>query len=134
MLLPVTAFYGSLLAAIYVYLAILVIVQRRASQVGLGDGNDRHMLQVMRAHGNFAEYVPFALVLMCIAELNGTHEILLHVCGWWLIWARLIHAYGLRHHFGVSWQRFIGTLSTFIIFLILIVANLLPLFTQPSHI
>ncbi|MCC2605540.1 MAPEG family protein [Planctobacterium marinum] len=134
MLLPITAFYGSLLAAFYLYLSVMVIVQRRSSQVGLGDGGDKHMLQVMRAHGNFVEYVPFALLLMCIAELNGTTGILLHVCGWWLIAARLMHAYGLRHHFGVSWQRFFGTLSTFIIFLILIVANLLPLYTESSRI
>ena len=123
MQVPITAFYGSLLAAFYLYLAVMVIIQRRNSRVGLGDGGDKHMLQVMRAHGNFVEYVPFALILMMMAELNGIHSYLLHVCGWWLIVARLLHAYGLRHHFGVSWQRFVGTLSTFLMLLVLVLSN-----------
>ncbi|BDX05752.1 MAPEG family protein [Planctobacterium marinum] len=128
MQVPITAFYGSLLAAFYLYLAIMVIIQRRESRVGLGDGGDKHMLQVMRVHGNFVEYVPFALLLFMIAELNGANSYLLHVCGWWLIVARLLHAYGLRHHYGTSWQRFAGSLSTFLILLVLIVANLFPLY------
>lgn len=128
MQIPITAFYASLLAALYIYLAIMVIAQRRNSRVGLGDGGDKHMLQAMRAHGNFVEYVPFALILMLIAEMNGANSYLLHACGWWLIVARLLHAYGVRHHFAASWQRFSGTLSTFLIYLILIIANLIPLY------
>lgn len=130
MTVPITAFYASLLAVFLLYLAIMVIKQRRDTQVGLGDGGDRHLLQMMRAHGNFAEYVPFALLLMMLAELNGSHYLVLHCCGWLLIIARMLHAYGLRHHFGASWQRFAGALCTFMIIIALIVANLLPLYIQ----
>jgi len=128
MFVPVTAFYACLLAAFLLFLAFMVIAQRRESRISLGDGGERHMMQMMRAHGNFIEYVPFALVLMMLAELNGVNTLLLHICGWWLLAARMAHAYGLRHHYGTSWQRFVGALSTFLIYLVLIVANLVPLY------
>lgn len=128
MSVPVTAFYSSLLAAFFLFLSIMVIKQRWGSKVSLGDGGDRHMMQMMRVHGNFIEYVPLALFLMLMAEMNGVNELVLHVCGWWLLIARGLHAYGIRHHYGTSWQRFCGVLSTFLIYIVLIVVNLLPSF------
>lgn len=130
MAVPITAFYASLLAVLLIYLTIMVIKQRRQSKVGLGDGGKKHLLQEMRAHGNFTENVPFALLLMMMAELNGAHHILLHVCGWALIAARVLHAFGIRHHAGLSWQRFVGVVTTFFIYAALIVANLLPMYIK----
>ena len=124
----ITAFYASLLAIFFLFLSVMVIKGRWKNKVSLGDGGDRHMMQDMRVHGNFIEYVPFALLLMMFAEINGVHQMLLHVCGWWLLIARGLHAYGIRHHFGTSWQRLWGVLSTFLIYLVLIVANLQRLF------
>ena len=124
----ITAFYASLLAIFYIFLSLMVIKGRQENKLSLGDGGDKHMMQAVRVHGNFIEYVPFALLLMMFAEINGVHQMLLHVCGWWLIIARGLHAHGLKYHYGVSWQRLWGTLSTFLIYLVLIVANLQRLF------
>lgn len=53
------------------------------------------MLRRMRVHSNFAEYVPFAIVLMGLCESLGTAAWLLHVSGVVLVVARVVHAVGV---------------------------------------
>lgn len=115
MVTPITAFYAGLLAAVMLYLAFLVSMMRKKTGIGLGAARDKALLQLSRAHANFTEYVPMALILMLIAELNGVRELWLHLAGSVLLFSRLIHAYGIRHHAGYSWQRFYGTLGTFMV-------------------
>ena len=122
---PISAFYAGLLGVVYLYLSVLVVKNRRELKIGLGDGGDRHFRQLIRAHGNFSEYVPLVLILMVVAELNHSNSIALHVTGNALLFGRLLHAYGLRHHYGASWQRVWGG---FLTFLALAVASALCLF------
>ena len=72
---PITAFYGGLLGITFMYLSILVIKGRRSAKISLGDGGNSHFLGIIRAHANFAEYVPLILILMLIAEINFWHAI-----------------------------------------------------------
>ncbi len=90
-----TAFYASLLAALYLVLSSRVIGWRRVQRVELGHGEDAELLRRMRVHANFAEYVPFALLLMALAESMAPPHILLHFVGVLLVAGRLLHAYGL---------------------------------------
>ena len=69
-MLTITALYAGLLALLFLALSINVIRYRRGEQVSLGDGGKRKLARGIRAHGNFAEYVPLVLVLMSIAELS----------------------------------------------------------------
>lgn len=110
---PITAFYAGLLAILFFYLSVLVIRGRRNKNISLGDGGDKHFQQVIRAHGNFSEYTPIVLVLLLIAEINGSDGVLLHCTGSALLFGRFIHAFGLRRHTGTSWQRVVGMLATF---------------------
>lgn len=128
MITPITAFYGGLLGITFIYLSILVVKGRRASKTSLGDGGDHHFLGVIRAHGNFAEYVPLALVLMLVAELNHAHFMLLHFVGGCLLIGRIVHAYGLKHHTGSSWQRISGMLLTFGSLLAISIQNIVFLY------
>ncbi len=125
---PITAFYGGLLGAIYIYLSFAVIFKRREYKVGIGDGGEKHLSQAIRVHANFAEYIPFALVLMLMAEMNQANHLLMHIVGVALIIARILHAFGLNHHVGVSWQRGVGVITTFIVFAVLIVLNILTVY------
>ncbi len=68
-------------------------------------------------HGNFAEYVPFALVLLALAELSGAHWAGVHALGLSLLAGRLLHAYGISVKAGVSFGRFWGTALTFAVLL-----------------
>jgi hypothetical protein len=126
--IEITGFYASLLAICYLYLSILVINARRKASVSLGDGGIASVQQLSRAHANFAEYVPIALILALCLEYNTNFDSLVHLACVVLIFGRLTHAYGLRHHVGASWQRIVGMLSTFISIAILAIANIFWLY------
>ena len=53
------------------------------------------LLRRARAHANFAEYVPLALVLMALVELQEGSTWTLHLIGALIIAGRLIHAFGI---------------------------------------
>ncbi|MDN3651313.1 MAPEG family protein [Thalassotalea ponticola] len=120
----ITGFYAGILAILYIALSFNVIRYRRSKQVGIGDGNDKDLAKAIRVHGNFAEYVPLALILLAIYELSGAQAYTVHVLGGAFVAARFLHALGLSKSIGVSWQRFVGTLSTFLVLLILAVVNI----------
>ncbi|MFT4937610.1 MAG: putative membrane protein YecN with MAPEG domain [Paraglaciecola sp.] len=125
---PITAFYAALLAILFFYLSSLVIQNRRSKKIALGDGGDKHFQQFIRAHANFNEYVPIVLILLLIAELNGTHPALLHLSGLCMFIGRGLHSFGLCNHSGPSWQRVVGMLCTFGSLLLLAALNLLILY------
>ena len=91
----ITAFYGGLLAILFMVLTVRVIGSRRSAKVALGDGGDRHVLRRMRVHANFAEYVPLALILMACLESLQISAYLLHLLGFVLLVGRVLHAYGV---------------------------------------
>ena len=78
----IVALYAALLAVMYVVLTVRVILVRVALKASLGDGGgDTRLLRAVRAHGNFAEFVPFAVVLIALAEMNGTPPLYIAYCG-----------------------------------------------------
>lgn len=93
--LSVTALYAAILALIIVALGINVTVHRVKLQVSLGDGNNPQMRRMIRLHGNAIEYLPLALVLMALYELNGGIHWALHVIGIALIAGRLIQTWAM---------------------------------------
>jgi len=121
----VTSLYAGLLALLYIVLSMRVVARRRDGKINLGDGGDAEMQRRIRGHGNFAEYVPFALLLIALNEIGGVTSFwVLHALGLTLFIARLLHGYALSFsaHFFIG--RFLGTILTF---LVLIVAGLLCL-------
>ncbi len=122
--LTVTALYASLLALVFLTLSFNVIRLRLKLKVGVGDGGERTLTKAIRIHGNFAEYVPLALILLASYELNGANTVWLHVLGAILFIGRVLHAIGLSKSIGTSKPRFAGTLSTFIVLLILAIENI----------
>ena len=70
------------------------------------------MLAAIRAHGNFAEYVPLALLLMVMLEQGHTSVYVLHALGVVLLVARLIHGYTLSFSYSLK-RRVIGMALTF---------------------
>jgi len=68
-MVQITSTYAAILAIVFVVLSVRVVMQRCAVQVSLGDGGNLSLLRRQRAHANFAEYVPLALILMALTEL-----------------------------------------------------------------
>ena len=106
--MKITGLYAALMALLIVILALRVVFYRRSAKIGLGDGNDPGLLKCIRVHGNATEYVPLYLLLMLILELNQTLPVLIHVFGIVLVVARLLHAWGVSRHSGVTAGRALG--------------------------
>lgn len=111
--LMITSFYAAVLALFYVMLAGLVIRQRLKHRVGLGTGKEPQLLQAVRIHGNFAEYVPFLLILLALLELQHAQVWQIHLVGGLTLAGRVLHAIGLWRSSGTSVPRFLGMISTF---------------------
>jgi uncharacterized membrane protein YecN with MAPEG domain len=93
--MPIVALYAALLGLILFFLIISVIRLRWRHRVSLGDAGNAQLQTAIRAHGNFTEIVPFALVLMVVlAQLHGGIY-LLHTIGILLVVGRCVHAYSL---------------------------------------
>lgn len=112
--MPITALYAALLAPLFILLSARVIRIRRKSRVPIGDGGDAMLLRHMRVQANFAEYVPFALLLMALAEGLNTPAALLHALGIGLLAGRLLHAYGVsqaRENYRLRVAGMVATLT-----------------------
>jgi len=116
-MLKIVPAYAAVLAILFVALSIRVIAMRRSSKLPLGFKGDVALERRVRAQGNFAEYVPLALLLLAFVEIRGASSWLLHgLCGL-LVIGRLSHAYGvnqLRESFGF---RVTGIAMTFTVLL-----------------
>jgi uncharacterized membrane protein YecN with MAPEG domain len=95
MSVSITALYAGILALIVVALAINVTVHRVKLRVPLGDGGNAQMRRMIRLHGNAAEYIPFAVLLMAIYELNAGSHTALQVIGIVLIAGRVVQTWGM---------------------------------------
>ncbi|KJV36270.1 MAPEG family protein [Luteibacter yeojuensis] len=104
----ITGLYAALLALLMLGMAVRVMLLRRNTSIGLGDGGNRKLACAVRAHGNAIEYVPLALILLLVLELNQTLPVLLHVFGIVLVLGRITHAVGLSATPGMSAGRAVG--------------------------
>lgn len=122
--ITITTFYASLLTLLYIGLSINIIRLRFKLRVGLGDGGKEPLIKAIRIHGNFAEYMPLALILLAGFELSGADSFWVHGFGAVLFVGRVLHAIGLTHSVGTSKPRAFGILSMFIVLIMLAVANI----------
>lgn len=111
--MSVTPFYAAILALLFAVLSVRVIRLCRAAKAGLGDGGDRGLLRGLRVHGNFAEYVPLALLLMAFAEMRDAPAWTLHGLGVLLLAGRLAHALGVSREPELPGARVFGMALTF---------------------
>lgn len=117
--MPITAVYAGLLAILFVALSIRVISVRRGQRISLGDGGNTELLKRVRAHGNFAEYAPLAVLLLALCESLRAPPLLLHALGAAHLLGRCAHAYAVSSSPPVMPFRVGGMLLTFIPMLIL---------------
>jgi uncharacterized protein len=93
--MTIVPIYAGIFAFIYIDLSLRVIRQRRIARVALGSGGDAALERAQRVHGNFSEYVPFALILLLLVEMQGWPGWLVHLLCVALLAGRLIHAVGV---------------------------------------
>jgi uncharacterized membrane protein YecN with MAPEG domain len=94
--MPFTAFFAGVFALFFVRLAFVVIRMPRSNRVALGDGDVKELEVAIRAHVNFAEYVPLGLILLGLLESNGLHPVFLVAAGGLFALGRVLHASALH--------------------------------------
>ena len=96
-MLPATTITAALLGLIYLALSYRVSQVRLSDKVSMGDGGNETLIARMRAHANFAEYVPLILILMALIELarGAGAGFWLWLAGAAIVIGRLLHAWGM---------------------------------------
>jgi|TARA_B100000749_G_C18308129_1_gene415543 uncharacterized membrane protein YecN with MAPEG domain len=87
--------YIAIFSLVFTLLSFRVIRLRQTARVAIGDGGDKALRRAIRVHGNFAEYVPLALILIFAAESLGMSAVWVHGLCIALLIGRLLHAYGV---------------------------------------
>ena len=120
----ITLLFAALHVLLMLALAVPIARYRHAHKIGLGDGGDKLLARKIRAHGNFVEYVPLALLMLALLELCGLPAPWAWAFGGAILLGRLLHAAGLSRHGGYSMGRFWGTSLTWLSFLLMALAGL----------
>lgn len=109
-MIHITLIYAGLLGLLFLLLSFWVVKRRAQFRVMIGEGEAPEMLAAIRAHGNFAEYVPLTLLLMALCELAGVGSLWLHLGGVLLLVGRILHAIGIQIPRAPNMPRLFGTL------------------------
>ena len=123
-----TAFYAGLLALVFVALSLWVVAGRVRGNVLHGDGGQDALNRRIRAHGNFAEFVPLALILCALLEARGAGTGLMHALLAPLLVARIAHPFGMTAAENTPRQflgRGLGALVTLLVVAVAAVALLM---------
>ena len=121
--LPITAIFALIFTVLIFALASQVVYWRKKLRVGYGSAGKEPLQQAMSAHSNAIENLPLAIILFLMLELQGVSELILIITGSVLVFARLIHAYGLSNSVYVSFGRTYGTMITWLIMVFMAVLN-----------
>jgi uncharacterized membrane protein YecN with MAPEG domain len=105
-LLPVTSVAAALLGLIGLALAARVTAARAQTKISLGDAptaayapGEEHLMPKLtlaqRAHLNFCEYAPLALILLGLVEAAGAPRALCVALAAMLVAGRALHPFGI---------------------------------------
>ena len=125
-LLPTTLATAAAAALINFWLANRIGHIRIREKISVGDGGNEALARRMRAQLNFAENVPFGLILIAAIELAGRGGLWLSLVAGAYMLARVLHGLGMD---GGSWQwaRRVGIVTTMLTHVVLAGAAVLVL-------
>jgi uncharacterized membrane protein YecN with MAPEG domain len=119
MIVPVTAVFAAILGLLLLVLSLQVVRFRFKYRLGMGSNDDPAFEAAIRAHGNFVEYAPLALIMLGLAELNGVASGLIYWTGMALVLGRILHAFGMINGEGRPHKaRALGILLTWLSILV----------------
>lgn len=124
----VVPFYAGILALIYFFLTMRVSFYRRRSGILIGSGGDAEIERRIRAHGNFIEYVPLALILLGFMEAQRNSIYVLHALCLLLLIGRICHAIAISREDQPRPPRFVGMMLTGLVLIIAALALIYDFF------
>lgn len=127
----VTAAYAALFGLVFFVLSAWVIAGRGKYRAHHGDGGEDGLNRRIRAHANFAEYVPIVLILVALLEGSGAAHGTVHALLAPFLAARLAHPVGMvapvasKQQFGFRGVSMIVTLVVVFAASVLLLSRLL---------
>ncbi|WP_051279087.1 MAPEG family protein [Hellea balneolensis] len=112
----IVAFYIALHLILAPILMFRVGQVRIKEKISLGDGNSPALFARIRAHGNYVETAPFALIGLFALAMMNAHPIALHLFGSVFLFGRLLHAHGMAQKNANGKGRVIGMMMTLFTF------------------
>jgi uncharacterized membrane protein YecN with MAPEG domain len=95
--LPITSVIAGIFAVLMVPLSLQISMRRARVRVVYGDADDRDLRRKIRAHGNFIEYAPTALIVLALVELAGVSAMFVWFLGGLFVLSRVLHAIGMLY-------------------------------------
>ncbi len=115
--IQIVALYAGINLLLLPILMFRVGGQRLKTKINLGDGGSPALLQRIRAHANFTETTPFALIgLLIMSMLSGTPAWLLHALGGGFTAGRVLHAHGMAQENALGTGRTVGAVLSLLTF------------------
>lgn len=105
--------YAGVFGLLFIILSVRTIMARRSAKVALGTGRNKALERAVRAHANFAEYVPLTLLLISFAEQRGTHHLVINLLCVLFLAGRALHAWGVSQEPENFTYRVTGMMLTF---------------------
>jgi len=124
----VVPFYAAIFALLYIGLTFRVILLRNSKGIALGDGGDPVMACAIRAHGNFIEYVPLALLLLLAMEMLRHSRYELHILCLLLLLGRICHFIAFSRANIVLPLRVVGAVLTTLVLVVAAIALIIDFF------
>lgn len=94
---PATALVAGIFALLIVPLSVQVTLRRVKARAVFGDAKDETLRKRIRAHGNFIEYAPLAVVVLGLVEYRGGADWLVWSLAFGFIFSRVVHALGMLY-------------------------------------
>ena len=91
---------AALFAIMIVLLGVPISLRRGKLKANHGDANDETLRRRIRAHGNFIEYAPLAVVVVGLLELSGTSRGVTLAVAVAFGASRVVHALGMLYTSG----------------------------------
>jgi uncharacterized membrane protein YecN with MAPEG domain len=127
----ITAIYLAILALLYAVLCLQVARLRRRNRAGFGDGGNAELRCAIRAHANFAEYVPIIVLMVALLEASGLPAGWVHLLMMALLAARVLHPIGMYASPGTP-QFSVGRVGGMAITMTVLITSAVLILSRPA--
>jgi uncharacterized membrane protein YecN with MAPEG domain len=121
---------AGVLGVIFFALTIWVVAERYKTKQMLGDGGSQTLQIAIRAHANFAEFVPMVLILLAALAHEGANALFFLVLCVALVAGRVLHPLGIRI-LKPNMPRAVGAMLTWAVLIVASIAAIGLAFFPP---
>jgi uncharacterized membrane protein YecN with MAPEG domain len=93
--MEMTSLVAGIFALLIVPLSVQISLRRAKANVVFGDAGDETLRKRIRAHGNFIEYAPMAVLVLGMIEYRGGPRWLVWSLAAGFVFSRIVHAVGM---------------------------------------